>query len=78
MKNRYIKIFCVAIVGALTLASCDKGFEEMNKNPNALTDPAVKSMFTLAEIYVDGQDFSNTRGNNLYAAQIVQQFSSLG
>lgn len=78
MKNRFIKIFCIAVVGALTLASCDKGFEEMNKNPNALTDPALKSMFTLAEIYVDGQDFSNTRGNNLYAAQIVQHFSSLG
>ena len=78
MKNKYIKIFCIAIVGAMTLTSCDKGFEELNKNPNALTDPAVKSMFTLAEIYVDGQDFSNTRGNNLYAAQIVQQFSSLG
>jgi hypothetical protein len=78
MKNRYIKIFCIAIVSAMTLASCDKGFEEMNTNPNALTDPAVKSMFTLAEIYVDGQDFSNTRGNNIYAAQIVQQFSSPG
>lgn len=78
MKNRYIKIFCVAIVSAMILASCDKGFEEMNTNPNALTEPAVKSMFTLAEIYVDGQDFSNTRGNNIYAAQIVQQFSSPG
>ncbi|MFH6995130.1 SusD/RagB family nutrient-binding outer membrane lipoprotein [Flavobacterium sp. FlaQc-48] len=78
MKNKYIKIFCVAIVSAMTLTSCDKGFEEMNTNPNALTDPAVKSMFTLAEIYLDGQDFSNTRGNNYYAAQIVQQFSSLG
>src|SRR5215207_9869591 len=63
MKNKSIKIFCIAIVSAMTLASCDKGFEEMNTNPNALTDPAVKSMFTLAEIYVD---------------QIVQQFSSLG
>lgn len=78
MKNKFIKIFGIAIVSAMTLASCDKGFEEMNTNPNALTDPAVKSMFTLAEIYVDGQDFSNTRGNNIYAAQIVQQFSSLG
>lgn len=78
MENKYIKILCVAIVSAMTLASCDKGFEEMNTNPNALTDPAVKSMFTLAEIYVDGQDFSNTRGNNIYAAQIVQHFSSLG
>lgn len=77
MKNKFIKIFCIAIVGAITLTSCDKGFEDMNTNPNALTDPAVKSMFTLAEIYVDGQDFSNTRGNNIYAAQIVQQFSSL-
>jgi hypothetical protein len=78
MKNKYKKIFCIAIVSAMTLASCDKGFEEMNTNPNALTDPAIKSMFTLAEIYVDGQDYSNSRGNNYYAAQIVQQFSSLG
>lgn len=78
MKNKFIKIFCIAIVGAMTLTSCDKGFEEMNTNPNALTDPAVKSMFTLAEIYVDGQDFSNTRANNGYAGQIVQHFSSLG
>jgi len=78
MKNKFIKIFCIAIVGAMTLTSCDKGFEEMNTNPNALTDPAIKSMFTLAEIYVDGQDYSNTRGNNAYAAQIVQHFSSLG
>ena len=78
MKNRYIKIFCTAIFSTLILASCDKGFEEMNTNPNALTEPAIKSMFTLAEIYVDGQDFSNTRGNNIYAAQIVQQFSSPG
>ncbi|KLT69762.1 SusD/RagB family nutrient-binding outer membrane lipoprotein [Flavobacterium sp. ABG] len=78
MKNKYIKIFCVAVASTLVLTSCDKGFEEMNTNPNALTKPAVKSMFTLAEIYVDGQDFSNTRGNNAYAAQIVQHFSSLG
>ena len=78
MKNKYLKLFCLAIVRAMTLTSCDKGFEEMNTNPNALTDPAVKSMFTLAEIYVDGQDYSNTRGNNAYAAHIVQQFSSLG
>ncbi|MEO8535008.1 MAG: SusD/RagB family nutrient-binding outer membrane lipoprotein [Flavobacterium sp.] len=78
MKNKDIKTFCVAIVSAMTLASCDKGFEELNTNPNALNDPALKSMFTLAEIYVDGQDFSNTRGNNIYAAQFVQHFSSLG
>ena len=77
MKNRYIKIVCAAIAGVLAFTSCDKGFEEMNKNPNALTDPSIKSMFTLAEIYVDGQDYSNTRGNNIYAAQIVQHFSSL-
>lgn len=78
MKNKFIKIFAIAIVGAITLSSCDKGFEELNTNPNALTDPAIKSMFTLAEIYVDGQDYSNTRGNNGYAGQIVQHFASLG
>lgn len=78
MKNKYIKIFCIAIVSAMTFTACDEGFEDLNKNPNALIDPAPKSMFTLAEIYIDGQDYSNTRGNNGYAAQIVQHFSSLG
>lgn len=78
MKNKYIKLFCIAIVSAMTLTSCDSGFEEMNTNPNALTKPATKSMFTLAEIYLDGQDYSNTRGNNAYAAQMVQHFASLG
>jgi hypothetical protein len=78
MKNKYIKLFCIAIVSAATLTSCDSGFEEMNTNPNALSNPSTKSMFTLAEIYVDGQDYSNTRANNAYAAQMVQHFSSLG
>ncbi len=77
MKNKYIKIFCIAIVSAMTLTSCDNGFEEMNTNPNALTDPAIKSMFTLAEIYIDGQDYSNTRGNLGYASQIVQHFATV-
>lgn len=78
MKNKFIQLFCIAIVSAMTLASCDKGFEELNKNPNALIDPAPKSMFTLAEIYIDGQDFSNTRANIAYAEQMIQHLASLG
>jgi hypothetical protein len=77
MKNKYIKVLCIAIVSAMTFTSCDKGFESLNENPNALTDPAVKSMFTLAEIYMDGQDYSNTRGNLAYASQIVQHVASV-
>jgi hypothetical protein len=78
MKNQFIKFFSIAIVSAMTLTSCENGFEEMNTDPNALTTPSPKSMFTLAEVYMDGQDYSNTRANNIYAAQIVQQFSSIG
>ena len=39
------------LTGMLTAAtmlatSCDKGFEDMNKNPNALTDPVLENLFT--------------------------------
>ena len=78
MKNQFIRLFSIAIVSAMTLSSCENGFEEMNTDPNALTTPSNKSMFTLAEVYMDGQDYSNTRANNIYAAQFVQHFASLG
>ncbi|WP_264532399.1 SusD/RagB family nutrient-binding outer membrane lipoprotein [Flavobacterium sp. N502540] len=78
MKNKYIKLFCTAIFAAVTLTSCDKGFEELNQNPNTTTVPQLKSMFTLAEVYTNGQDYSNTRGNIIYAEQMIQHFVSPG
>ncbi|MFB6454025.1 SusD/RagB family nutrient-binding outer membrane lipoprotein [Chitinophaga sp. Hz27] len=37
----------IALLGAaLGLASCDKGFENLNKNPNASTDPNVNYLFS--------------------------------
>jgi hypothetical protein len=55
MKN-YIKhklsgIFLkTGILAFVLLTACDKGFEEMNKNPNAYTEPVIANLFTTSLI----------------------------
>jgi len=45
---------CVVLTLMLPLASCDKGFEEMNKNPNAYTEPVIGNLFTFSIIRTAG------------------------
>lgn len=78
MKNKFIQYISVFLLGVFTLSSCDNGFEEMNKDPNAVITPDLKSMFTLAEVFMNGQDYSHTRTNNLYTSQFVQHFAQPG
>ena len=35
-------------------SSCDKGFEELNKNPNAYTEPNLENMFSYSLIVMSG------------------------
>jgi hypothetical protein len=44
--------FLLAIVSLI--ASCDKGFEEMNKNPNVYTEPVIGNLFTMSEVRTAG------------------------
>lgn len=78
MKNKLIPYIGALLLGVFSLSSCDNGFEEMNENPNAVLKPDPKSMFTLAEVYMNGQDYSHTRTNNLYTSQFVQHFAQPG
>jgi hypothetical protein len=78
MKSNITKYLSIGIGCIMALASCDKGFEELNKNPNAYVTPDVNSIFTLSEVYMNGQNFENHRANLIYTSEIVQHFASFG
>jgi hypothetical protein len=64
--------FGVAIV--LSLTSCDKGFEEMNRNPNAYTDPVLNNLFSNVVITgYDQRSIDKSKNQGCY----VQYFASL-
>jgi hypothetical protein len=66
------------VSAALLLSSCDKGFEEMNKNPNAYTDPVISSMFSASIMRHAGVGDGNTLyPNSKQAGSLIQYFSSL-
>lgn len=44
----------IGIVFTILLISCDKEFEEMNKNPNAYTSPSLPNLFTTSIIRTVG------------------------
>src|SRR5688572_7247927 len=78
MKNNLMKFLSLCVGCLMTLASCDKGFQELNNNPNAYVTPAVNSIFSLAEVYMNGQNFENHRANLIYTSEIVQHLASFG
>jgi hypothetical protein len=77
--KKYIGIALKAgVIAALFLTSCDKGFEEMNKDPNQFVDPVLGSLFSYNIVRTAG----NGDGNTLYpndktAGCWVQYFASL-
>lgn len=75
-KNRLPALATVLTAG-LMLSSCDKGFEELNTNPNALTSPVIPNLLSYSIVKTAGTGFENHRGNLIYAGAIVQHFASL-
>ncbi|WP_276503618.1 SusD/RagB family nutrient-binding outer membrane lipoprotein [Terrimonas pollutisoli] len=78
MKNNLIKKLAIGIGCICVLGSCDKGFEKLNENPNAYVIPDPNSIFTLSEVYMNGQNFENHRANLIYTSEIVQHLASYG
>ncbi|MBB5284894.1 hypothetical protein HNQ92_003042 [Rhabdobacter roseus] len=72
-KKLYAVLFSFALLG---LSACDNGFEELNKDPNAVTadrfNPAF--LFTTAQLRTAKGDESGTL---YYGSTFVQQFASL-
>jgi len=77
--QRYISAALkTGVIAVLFLSSCDKGFEEANKNPNAFVDPVLNSVFTFNVITTAGNGDNNTLyPNDKTAGCWVQYFASL-
>jgi len=68
----------IGALAAFLLISCDKGFEEMNKNPNAYTEPVIGSLFSYNIIRTAGEGDGNTLyPNDKLAGAFMQYFASL-
>src|SRR3982751_1733020 len=64
---------------AVLLTSCDKGFEELNKNPNVYTDPVPGNLFTQSLIRTAGVGTPDRNRTNIkYFAGTNQYMASLG
>ncbi len=67
------------LVSVIFLSSCDKGFEEMNKNPNAYTEPQVGGLFTTSVIRTAGTGTPDRNRTNIkYFAGTMQYMAALG
>ncbi|WP_439556539.1 SusD/RagB family nutrient-binding outer membrane lipoprotein [Dyadobacter sp.] len=79
---KYINKTKLALIGGILTAglvttSCDKGFVELNTNPNAVTDPILENLFTYNVVKTAGTGYENHRGNLIYAGAMIQHFASL-
>lgn len=76
-KSSIIFLFA-GILSSLLLISCDKGFEEMNTNPNAYTQPVLNPLMTNALIRVVGTGTSDRNRTNIkYVSGAMQYFATL-
>src|SRR4051794_18992109 len=67
------------LVAVTLLASCDKGFQEMNTNPNAYTDPVIGNLFTMSLVRTAGVGTNDrNRVSIKYFAGTNQYMASLG
>jgi hypothetical protein len=76
---RAASVLKTGLVVILMLASCDSGFEEMNKNPNGYTEPVIGSLFTTSLIRTAGTGTNDRNRTNIkYFAGTMQYMASLG
>jgi len=76
--TRAIK-FSVFFAAVALASSCDKGFEEMNTNPNAYTDPVLGNLFTMSQVRTAGVGTADrNRVSIKYFAGTNQYMASLG
>lgn len=73
---KYITIVVVLLTSLLS--SCDKGFKDMNVNPNAYNSPVIGSLFSYNIIKTAGSDDDNTLyPNDKLSGAMMQYFASL-
>src|SRR5882757_1796673 len=63
----------------LLLSSCDKGFQQLNTNPNAYTAPVIGNLFTNSIVKIAGTGTPDRNRTNIkYFAGTMQYMASLG
>jgi len=63
----------------LMLSACDKGFEDLNKNPNAFNEPVIGDLFATSLIRTAGTGTPDRNRTNIkYFAGTMQYMASLG
>jgi len=83
MKNKkeifYKKALIASVCTLIAFSACDKGFEEMNTNPNAFTEPVLGNLFTTSIIRTAGTGTADRNRTNIkYFAGTMQYMASLG
>lgn len=64
---------------AMVLSSCDKGFEELNRNPNVYTTPVIGNLFTTSLIRTAGVGTADRNRTNIkYFGGTMQYMAALG
>src|SRR5690606_16042623 len=63
---------------AFIFLSCDRNFEEMNKNPNAYTEPVINNLFSTSIIRTGGTSTFDTYWcNMIYVGGYMQLYATL-
>lgn len=77
MKKTLLRRLTWVLASCLFLASCDKGFDEMNVNPNALTavDPALQFNTALVQ---SAFGYNNLQYETIIVKQMINPFSGVG
>jgi len=74
---KYITL-AIVLFSFTLLTSCDKGFKDMNINPNSYNTPVIGSLFSYNIIKTAGSDDDNTLyPNDKLAGAMMQYFASL-
>lgn len=74
-----LRVITLATFMSLLVTSCDKGFEEMNINPNAYTEPVLGNLFSQSLIRTAGVGTPDRNRTNIkYFAGTMQYMASLG
>jgi len=73
------KILITFLAFAFALTSCefDKGFEDMNVNPNAAAQIGVGNKFAKTILDTSGGRYENWRNSLIYNSTLIQHFSTL-
>lgn len=74
MKNIFYLLYCIAFISGLT--ACDKGFEELNIDPNSISGEDFNPGFLLSNAQVSTV-FEDEETSLYYGTTFVQQMASL-